>query len=106
MKKIDVIKRLVFSPGLFNKDIKLPEGSKFLHSVLVGDMVYVLYLDSIVDEAEKVAPDPIIEVYNKFKHLKELFNDENWLDMDNNIHKVFYECWQGIEKYAEGKEVK
>ncbi len=82
----------------------------------------------IVDEAEKVecnhpwtvkdkcikcgrkiisvpapAPDPIIEVWEKFKHLKDLSNDKNWLDMNNHIHIMFYEFWQAITKYAEGK---
>ena len=47
----------------------------------------------IVDEAEKVDPDPIIEVCNKFKSK----------GIENYLGDYGKEMWQAIEKYAEGK---
>lgn len=57
-----------------------------------------MFKAGIVDEAEKADPDPIIEVYNKFK-----LSDVLCYPTDENIHNVFYECFQAIKKYAEGK---
>ena len=131
MKRIDVIKRLAFFPNQFS-EIKLPEGSKILNSMPIGDMVYVFYLDSIVDEAEKVEcahdwevkgtlgnmmcikcgrirtsapdPDPIIEVYNKYMSKNVCWYDAKTNDkrFDNLLNEA-KDFWRAIVKYAEGK---
>jgi hypothetical protein len=49
----------------------------------------------VVDEAEKVDPDPIIEVYNKFKDM---------VQRNDSISPIKkWEWWHAIKKYAEGK---
>jgi hypothetical protein len=92
MKRLDAEKMITLITNDFND----------VDNITAGNLLALLE-DSIVDEAEKVAPDPIIEVWEKFKYLRILFNDENWFDMNDQIHKSFHECFKAIEKYAEGK---
>jgi len=53
----------------------------------------------IVDEAEKVAPDPIIEVWKKYRNKDFNCAFNSALEIAN----FKLDMWQAITKYAEGK---
>jgi transglutaminase-like putative cysteine protease len=89
MKRFDVEKAIEYSK-------RFKKNSNQLLSV-IAYFVNEMLTQSIVDEAEKVDPDPIIEVYKEYKN----YISDSWFNgvADETLRK----WWQAITKYAEGK---
>ncbi len=87
MKRFDVQKAIEYSKRFKNNSNKeLSDIAYFVNEMLT---------QSSVDEAEKPDPDPIIEVYNKFKDM---------VQRNDSISPIKkWEWWHAIKKYAEGK---
>jgi len=44
--------------------------------------------------------DPIVEVYEKYKHLDALFSDKEWLGW-SPASRALYDMWRAIREYVE-----
>jgi hypothetical protein len=86
MKRFDVEKAIEFAKNIH---------TNVADSIWIASVVECILKAGIVDEAEKVDPDPIIEVWKKyrFRITPEMLRGEGFRS----------EMWQAIEKYAEGK---
>ena len=87
MKRFDVFKAIEYSKGFKNDSNQLLSA--------IAYFVTEMLTQSVVDEEEKAAPDPIIEVWEKyrFRTTPEMLRGEGFR----------YEMWQAITKYAEVK---
>ena len=84
MKRFDVEKAIEYLDNYY-PDRRAVHQDQLINALKAG----------IVDEAEKVDPDPIIEVYNKFKDM---------VQRNDSISPIKkWEWWHAIKKYAEGK---
>jgi hypothetical protein len=50
--------------------------------------------------------DPIIEVYDRFKHLDRCLSDRDWLQGALVPYQVLGEIWKAIKEYVKTKEGK
>jgi hypothetical protein len=89
MKKFDVDLVEKKAVEMCNK-AKVNNDLPTLHVLAI---VAELFKAGIVDEAEKEYPDPIIEVWEKYRHLSDMFTGIRFASI----------FWNAIEKYAEGK---
>jgi hypothetical protein len=55
----------------------------------------------ILGYMKTVDMDPILEVYDKFKHLDACLSDPGWMEDSSLPYKILGELWQAIKSYAE-----
>lgn len=67
-------------------------------------MLNLKNIDSNPKENEGLKACPIKLVYEKFKHLDQLFSDKIWLDTDDYsdgyaLRCALYDMWEAIKEY-------